>query len=86
MVRLLCHFRAPSLGSLPAVVLVWKQRSMLNAAQHYELESTRAFEAAKRAATIDERIRLLARAHEYARWASAERKHSNVHAFDSYRR
>ena len=53
---------------------------MLNAAQHYELESTRAFEAAKRAATIDERIRLLAKAHEYARWASDERKRSKVYA------
>lgn len=53
---------------------------MLNAAKHYELESTRAFEAADRAATIDERIRQLEKANEYARWASAERRRSNVYS------
>jgi hypothetical protein len=65
---------------------VWKQRNMLNAAEHYELESTRAFEAAERASSIDERISHLEKAHEYARWASAERRRSNVYAINSHQR
>jgi hypothetical protein len=47
---------------------------MLRAAEHYELERKRALDAAERAATSDERIRHLIKAHDYARMASAERK------------
>ena len=54
---------------------------MLHAAEHYELESQRAFDAAERAATLHERIRLLESARIYAQMASAERRKSNVYAF-----
>ena len=59
---------------------------MLHAAEHYELESTRARDAAERAATFGERIRHLEKAQEFARMASAERKRSNVYEFSSHRR
>jgi hypothetical protein len=51
---------------------------MLHAAEHYELMSERAFNAAEHAATLDERIRELHSARIYAQMASAERKRSNV--------
>ena len=47
---------------------------MLRAAEHYELERKRALDAAERAATFDERIRHLVKAHDYARMANAQRK------------
>ena len=58
---------------------------MLRAAEHYEIESKRLLDAAERAATIDERIRHLEKAHEYARWATAERRRSNLYTIDSNR-
>jgi hypothetical protein len=54
---------------------------MLYAGEHYELESQRAFDAAERAATLHERIRLLESARIYAQMAAAERRRSNVYAF-----
>ncbi len=56
---------------------------MLNAADHYELESKRAFAAAERAASLNERVRYLETAQRYAKLAYAERKRSNVYGFSS---
>jgi hypothetical protein len=49
---------------------------MLRAAEHYELERKRALDAAERAATPNERIRNLVKAHDYARMAIAQRQPS----------
>jgi len=54
---------------------------MLHAAEHYELESKRALDAAERAATLAERMRHLQSAREYAQMACAERKRSNIYGF-----
>jgi hypothetical protein len=54
---------------------------MLYAAEHYELESQRAFDAAEGAATLHERIKLLESARTYAQMAAAERRKTNVYAF-----
>ena len=50
--------------------------AMLHAAEHYELERKRALDAAERAATSNERIRHLIKAHDYAQMAIAERQPS----------
>jgi hypothetical protein len=65
---------------------MWKQPDMLHSAEHYELESTRALQAAEQANSVGQRIRLLQKAHEYAKMASAERRRSNVYEFSSHRR
>jgi len=59
---------------------------MLHAAEHYELESKRAFEAAERAATINDRIRHLEAAQRYAKLASAERRRFNIYSFGPAKR
>lgn len=46
----------------------------MRAAEHYELERVRALDAADRAATSDQRVRYLIKAHDYAQMAIAERK------------
>ncbi len=60
-------------------------RSMVNAVEHYELESERALKAAEQCADVNERIRHLATARRYAEFACAERKRSNVYGFSSHR-
>jgi hypothetical protein len=59
---------------------------MLHAAEHYEVESKRALEAAERASTLHERIRCLETAHRYAQLACAERKQFNVYEFGASQR
>ena len=59
---------------------------MLYAAEHYELESQRALDAAKRAATFNERARHLEAAQRYAKMASAERQRSNIYEFSPSQR
>ena len=56
---------------------------MLHAAEHYEIESKRALEAAECAATLHERIRHLESARILAQMACAERERLNIYAFRS---
>jgi hypothetical protein len=56
---------------------------MLHAAEHYELESKRAHDAAERATTVREHIRHLQTAQKYAKLASAARKRLNIYGFTS---
>ncbi len=58
---------------------------MLNAAVHYELESTRALAAAERAVTVEERMRHLERADHYAKLASAQHRRFKLYEFSAHR-
>ncbi len=56
---------------------------MLHAAEHFEMESELALQAAERAITLQERISHLEAANRYAQLACAERKRSSIYDFSS---
>ena len=80
------HFGPASNAGFPQRLRREKQKAMLHPADHYERLSDEALGAAGRVPSLDERIRHLEKAYEYAKMASAERKRMNVYDMNSHRR